>query len=129
MNDVIESLADDRFLLHGRMADMINIAGKRNSLAYLNLQLSAIAGVVDGAFFMPYSAAPEDVMRLTAFVVAPSLTAAALMAALRARIDSAFLPRPLIFVEALPRNATGKLPLAVLQELAASHHRLPVEPS
>ena len=127
MNDVIESLADDRFLLHGRMADMVNIAGKRNSLVYLNLQLNAIAGVVDGAFFMPDSAAPEDVMRLTAFVVAPSLTAAALMAALRARIDSAFLPRPLIFVDALPRNATGKLPLAALQELAASHHRLPEE--
>ena len=36
MNDVIELIGDDRFLLHGRMADMINIAGKRSSLAYLN---------------------------------------------------------------------------------------------
>ena len=74
MNDVIEPIADDRFLLHGRMADMVNIAGKRNSLAYLNLQLNAIPGVIDGAFFMPdAAAAPEDVTRLAAFVVAPGL--------------------------------------------------------
>jgi acyl-coenzyme A synthetase/AMP-(fatty) acid ligase len=120
MNDVIESIGEDRFLLHGRMADMINIAGKRNSLAYLNLQLTAIAGVIDGAFFMPDTAEPEEVTRLTAFVVAPGLTSAALMAALRERIDPAFLPRPLVFVDALPRNATGKLPRVALKELAAS---------
>lgn len=120
MNDVIEVIADDRFLLHGRMADMVNIAGKRNSLAYLNLQLTAIAGVIDGAFFMPDAAAPEDVTRLTAFVVAPGLTSAMLMAALRERIDALFLPRPLVFVATLPRNATGKLPLEALKELAAA---------
>jgi acyl-coenzyme A synthetase/AMP-(fatty) acid ligase len=120
MSDVIETIADDRFLLHGRMADMINVAGKRSSLAYLDLQLTAIPDVIDGAFFMPDAAGTEDVMRLTAFVVAPKLTPAALMAALRDRIDPAFLPRPLVFVDALPRNATGKLPRAALQQLAAA---------
>lgn len=120
MNDVIELIEDDRFLLHGRMADMINIAGKRSSLAYLNLQLMAIANVIDGAFFMPDSKTPEDVTRLTAFVVAPTHTAATLMAALRERIDSAFLPRPLVFVDALPRNATGKLTHEALNQLAAA---------
>ena len=120
MNDVIELIGGDRFLLHGRMADMINIAGKRNSLAYLNLQLMAIAGVIDGAFFMPDTGAPEDVTRLTAFVVAPTHTSATLMAALRERIDSVFLPRPLVFVDALPRNATGKLSHDALKQLAAA---------
>jgi acyl-coenzyme A synthetase/AMP-(fatty) acid ligase len=120
MSDVIETIADNRFLLHGRMADMINVAGKRSSLAYLDLQLTAIPDVIDGAFFMPDAAGTEDVMRLTAFVVAPKLTPAALMAALRDRIDPAFLPRPLVFVDALPRNATGKLPRAALQQLAAA---------
>lgn len=119
MNDVIEPIADDRFLLHGRMADMINIAGKRNSLANLNLQLTAIAGVIDGAFYMPDTFVPEDVTRLTAFVVAPGLTSTMLLAALRERIDAAFLPRPLVFVATLPRNATGKLPREALKELAA----------
>ena len=39
LSDVIELLPDNRFLLHGRHADLINIAGKRTSLAYLNHQL------------------------------------------------------------------------------------------
>jgi acyl-coenzyme A synthetase/AMP-(fatty) acid ligase len=49
--DIIEILANGRFLLHGRHADLINIAGKRTSLAYLNHQMAAIPGVVDAAFF------------------------------------------------------------------------------
>lgn len=118
MNDVIECLPGNRFLLHGRMADLVNIAGKRNSLAYLNLQLNAIPGVVDGTFFMPDDAADAAVTRLMAFVVAPGLTPAALLAALRERVDSVFLPRPLVFVDALPRNTTGKLPRETLQQLA-----------
>ena len=39
------------------------------------------------------------------------------MNALRQRIDAAFLPRPLVLVGALPRNATGKLPRRALEEL------------
>jgi acyl-coenzyme A synthetase/AMP-(fatty) acid ligase len=41
------------------------------------------------------------------------------MQALRARIDPVFLPRPLLFVDALPRNASGKLPKQRLQDLLA----------
>jgi len=52
-------------------------------------------------------------------VVAPALDAARLLEALRERIDAVFLPRPLLFVARLPRNDTGKLPLAALQSLAA----------
>lgn len=117
MSDVIEMVGEDRFLLHGRKADLVNIAGKRNSLAYLNLQLTAIDGVLDGVFYLPDEASTADVARLAAFVVAPGLSHASLMAALRERIDPVFLPRPLLFVEALPRNSTGKLPRAALQAL------------
>jgi acyl-coenzyme A synthetase/AMP-(fatty) acid ligase len=118
MSDVIETLSDQRFLLHGRMADLVNIAGKRNSLAYLNLQITAIPGVLDGAFFMPDDSGAEGVARLTAFVVAPGLSPADVIAALRVRMDPVFLPRPLVFVDALPRNATGKLPREALTALA-----------
>ena len=118
MSDVIETLSDQRFLLHGRMADMVNIAGKRNSLAYLNLQLAAIPGVLDGAYFMPDDSGADSVGRLTAFVVAPGLSPADVIAALRVRMDPVFLPRPLVFVDALPRNATGKLPREALTALA-----------
>ncbi|KUZ00148.1 beta-hydroxyacyl-ACP dehydratase [Burkholderia territorii] len=130
MGDALELLGDGRFLLHGRKADLVNIAGKRTSLAYLNHQLNAIAGVVDGVFFMPDDGAPagadatrEPVTRLVALVVAPTLAAADLQRALRERIDPAFMPRPLVFVDALPRNETGKLPRDVLAALVARHAR------
>ena len=121
LSDIIVLQADRQFRLHGRHADLINIAGKRTSLAYLNHQLSAIAGVEDGAFFMPDEPADEGaglhVVRLAAFVVAPNVPRAALMAALRVRVDPIFLPRPLVWVDALPRNPMGKLPRAALQSL------------
>jgi len=120
MNDAIELTADGRFLMHGRMADMINIAGKRSSLAYLNHHLNAIAGVKDGAFYMPPEKTSGEVTRLQAFVVAPTVTVDSILAVLREKIDPAFMPRPLIQVAQLPRNATGKLPQAALAELAAS---------
>lgn len=124
LTDVIEPLGEGpswtRFLLHGRHADLVNIAGKRSSLAYLNHQLNAIPGVVDGVFLLPDEPGSEAVSRLTALVVAPGLTPAALNLALRERIDPLFLPRPLLFVDALPRNATGKLPRQMAQDLLAT---------
>jgi acyl-coenzyme A synthetase/AMP-(fatty) acid ligase len=120
LSDLIEVLADGQFLLHGRHADLINIAGKRTSLAYLNHQLCAVDGVEDGAFYMPdepSGGTDAKVVRLAAFVVAPSLSRPALVAALRARIDAIFLPRPLVWVEALPRNSTGKLPRSALHAM------------
>jgi acyl-coenzyme A synthetase/AMP-(fatty) acid ligase len=119
LSDVIELLPDNRFLLHGRHADLINIAGKRTSLAYLNHQLGAVPGIVDGAFFLPDEEGPDGITRLTAFVVAPGLTARQITVALRERIEAIFLPRPLVLVDALPRNNTGKLPRSDLQTLYA----------
>lgn len=117
MNDVIEVTGPERFLLHGRMSDLINIAGKRSSLTYLNHHLNAIPGVQDGTFYMPPDNAGGEVKRLTAFVVAPECTANEIMSMLRQKIDPAFLPRPLHKVAALPRNATGKLSQAALTQL------------
>jgi acyl-coenzyme A synthetase/AMP-(fatty) acid ligase len=117
MNDIIEPVTDARFLLHGRIADLVNIAGKRHSLASLDHLLNSIPGVVDGAFYMPDETGDDQVLRLAACVVAPGLDAPHLLAALRDHIDPVFLPRPLLFVDALPRNRTGKLPRAVLQSL------------
>jgi len=113
--DVIELRGQGRFLLHGRTADLVNIAGKRTSLAYLNYHLNSIEGVRDGTFVVREQDG-ETVTRLTAYVVAPGLSGEDLMNALRQRIDAAFLPRPLHFVDALPRNETGKLPRQALNE-------------
>lgn len=121
MNDVLEPIDNSRFFLHGRLTDLINIAGKRSSLDYLNHQLLGIEGVQDGAFFMPDDSNPDTVVRLMAFVVAPGMSTASLQAALKKRIDVTFLPRPLVLLHALPRNSTGKLPREALLTLARAH--------
>lgn len=121
--DVIELRGAGRFLLHGRTADLVNIAGKRTSLAHLNYHLNSIEGVRDGVFVVPEQQG-EAVTRLAAYVVAPGLSSEALLSALRERIDSAFLPRPLNFVDALPRNETGKLPRASLNRISAEAEQI-----
>jgi len=125
LNDIITPTTATHFQLHGRSQDLINIAGKRSSLANLNHHLNSIAGVLDGVFFMPDELSHDHVTRLNACVVAPGLTAAALLAELRKRIDPVFLPRPLLFVDDLPRNSTGKLPREALQKLIAEQIRQP----
>ena len=120
--DVLEVLGPDTFRLLGRSNDLVNIAGKRSSLGHLNFHLNAIDGVLDGAFWIPPEAGDgAGVARLVAFVVAPGLRREQLLAGLRQRVDAAFLPRRVVHVEALPREATGKLTVARLAELAAAH--------
>lgn len=122
LSDAIELHDSERFVLLGRIADLVNIAGKRASLAHLNHHLNAIDGVLDGVFV----ATDDDgatVSRLVAFAVAPGLSADAILAALRHRIDAAFLPRPLHLVAALPRNALGKLPREEIMHLLAERGR------
>ena len=118
LSDVIELRGPGRFVLHGRTADLVNVAGKRTSLASLNHHLGSIPGVVDGAFVVPSEDAGA-ITRLAAFVVAPGLSSESILSALRQRIDPAFLPRPLCMVDALPRNETGKLTRARLDALLA----------
>jgi acyl-coenzyme A synthetase/AMP-(fatty) acid ligase len=122
MCDELEPIDAERFLLGGRLGDLVNIAGKRSSLSYLTHQLNSIAGVEDGVFFFPEEPHPSEagVARVAAAVVAPGLDPARLTEALRQRLDPVFLPRPLIFVERLPRNSTGKLPREALRSLAVS---------
>ena len=116
LTDLIELNPDGTFVLHGRAADMVNIAGKRTSLASLNHHLNAIPGVQDGVFFMP-----DDndgaMKRPQAFVVAPGLHSEDILGALRNHVDAVFLPRPLYFVDALPRNTTGKITRETLMQL------------
>jgi acyl-coenzyme A synthetase/AMP-(fatty) acid ligase len=121
MGDILEVTGADRFMLRGRVADRVNSAGKRSSLAYLDHQLTSIPGVLDGAFFLREGAPATEIgiTRLGALVVAPSLDAKAITTRLRERLDPAFLPRPLLMVPEIRRNATGKLPLHVLRSLLA----------
>lgn len=119
--------AEGLFVVHGREADQINVAGHRVSLGDLNQKLLEIEGVQDGVFFLPEEKA-ESVTRLMACVVAPGKTVEEIQQALRTRIDPVFLPRPLLLVPQLPRNGTGKLPREALLQLAEQHGKgLPYE--
>jgi acyl-coenzyme A synthetase/AMP-(fatty) acid ligase len=119
--DVIEVIDASTFRLLGRSNDLINIAGKRSSLSHLNHHLNMVDGVQDGALWLPPEKddAAGEVVRLVAFVVAPGLTREGILAALRRRVDAAFLPRRIVFLPDLPRDPTGKLPAARLAQLAA----------
>jgi acyl-coenzyme A synthetase/AMP-(fatty) acid ligase len=121
INDRLELKADN-FVLHGRTVDMVNIAGKSTTLGYLNHQLLSIPDVEDGVFFT--QSEKDDGLgsttRLAAVVVAPLHTLESLQLELRKRIAPAFFPRPLKFVQSMPRNATGKLPHAELLKMIHS---------
>lgn len=118
--DILQLQDGEHFRLLGRANDLIHVAGKRSSLGHLNYHLNSIEGVHDGAFWLPDEVA-DGVVRTVAFVVAPTLKAADIVARLRTRIEPAFLPRRVVHLDALPREATGKLTHRTLRELAAAH--------
>ncbi|MDG4867766.1 AMP-binding protein [Guyparkeria sp. 1SP6A2] len=107
--DRIEPVKGRRFHLLGRHTNQVNIAGKRSSIEFLNAKLGAIEGVIDGLFFDPGSGGEHLGSRLAAVVCAPGLSAERIREALRTEVDPVFLPRPLLLVDRLPVNATGKV--------------------
>ncbi|MGN6525107.1 MAG: AMP-binding protein [Burkholderiaceae bacterium] len=118
--DILELEDPRRFRLLGRVNDLIHVAGKRSSLGHLNYHLNSLPGIEDGAFWMPPDVA-DRVVRPIAFVVAPALSDAQIVDGLRRRVEPQFLPRRIVRMDALPREATGKLTERTLRELAAAH--------
>jgi acyl-coenzyme A synthetase/AMP-(fatty) acid ligase len=112
--DEVEVDEDGSFRLLGRHGDLIKIAGRRASLAGLNLLLQDVPGLADGVFYLP--ATGSDTERLVLIHAGP-LDRAATLRWLRERMDPVFLPRTLIHVGRLPRNEVGKLPRAALDEI------------
>jgi acyl-coenzyme A synthetase/AMP-(fatty) acid ligase len=131
LSDILHIVDRGRFELVGRSTDMINIAGRRSSLEYLNHALLAVPGVIDGCVFVPdppsvtgdSAASMPDSARPCAIVVAPQASPGQILRSLRAQVDPVFLPRPIIFVQTLPRNATGKIPRDILRALYEEHRR------
>jgi acyl-coenzyme A synthetase/AMP-(fatty) acid ligase len=118
--DRVDAPDAGHFRLLGRRTDLLKLAGRRASLAGLNRVLAAIDGVVDGLFVPPADLDTAPTARMMAFVVAPERSPDDILAALRARIDPAFLPRRVVKVDRLPRNAVGKLPEQALGALRAA---------
>lgn len=114
--DIIELTAPNRFRWIGRQQDMVKIAGKRGSLTEMNFRLLEIPGVDDGIIFEPV----ENAERLAALVVAPKLSVSDILDGLRTRVEPVFLPRPVIMIDELPRQETGKLAINAVRKMFAN---------
>ena len=117
LSDILVLHGGREFELLGRANDLIHVAGKRSSLGHLNHQLNSIEGIEDGAFWLPDEVA-DGVVRPVVFVVAPTLSAEQVRTALRQRLEPVFVPRRVVHVDALPREATGKLTVHTLRRFA-----------
>lgn len=114
----IVSLSPDgtQFTLSGRHADLLEIAGKRASLADLNRLLLQVPGVEDGAMLQVQITDDSGTQRMAA-VVAGTATDAQIIDYFRDFVDPVFLPRRIHRVAEMPRNETGKLTRAALLAL------------
>ncbi len=110
LNDHISYISNKTFMLHGRKSDMINIAGKRNSLSYLNHHLLNYKHLSDGCFYQP-DHLEESQQRLVVFIVADKhrFSIQDFKHYFKTKVDSVFTPRHFYFVDKLPRNKTGKI--------------------
>ena len=106
--DRLQLSGDRRFEVLGRCQDVIEIAGKRASLAAIGAHLLAIPGV-DDAVAVQAAADRHGVRRIQVAVVAPAVDDRTLLDALRRHLDPVFLPRRILRLERLPRNPVGKL--------------------
>jgi acyl-coenzyme A synthetase/AMP-(fatty) acid ligase len=131
----------NQFLLHGRKDDLINIAGKRNSLANLNYHLLNINQLDDGCFYQ-IPAAEDCHQRLVVFVVYKNEIAddnnrvedkdrlkKFIIKSLKTSVDEVFLPKSVYVVNKLPRNDTGKLPITTLNLLYQEVKKQKLTPS
>ncbi|MHB8623356.1 MAG: AMP-binding protein [Sulfuricaulis sp.] len=121
LNDMVELISESDFRLVDRHVNLVNVAGKRSSLAFLNHLITCVPGIVDGVFCVPRRDDGGEVARLGAFVVAPGLKSADILAALRSHLDPVFLPRPLVMLNNLPRDDNGKIVAVALDALIAEH--------
>ena len=118
LTDHIETDEDGNFKLLGRHGDLIKIAGRRTSLAGLNLLLNDLPGLTDGVFYQPTTGAQPD--RLILIHAGASLNPVTTERWLRERMDPMFLPRAIISVLSLERTDTGKLSRVVLDRIYAT---------
>jgi len=133
-NDIVVLIDNKHFLLKGRKEDLINQGGKRTSLAFLNHHLQSYDELTDACYYQDDS---QEESRLIAFVVlrtafsTPNSTKSKnkeqrqksrqIKDYLKNKIEAVFLPKKIIYISELPRNATGKLPLSQLKNLFLQH--------
>jgi len=117
LQDVLERRGTSGFVLLGRNSDLVDVAGKRASLADITRRLCAVPGVEDAVAFQPDSAGSGVANRVAAVVVSRGASARQIASVLAGTLDAVFVPRPLVLVDRIPRDAVGKVSRAQLLEL------------
>ena len=96
---------------------MVKIGGKRQSLSGLARQVETLPNVREAAFYFPSDNPNARLALFIAFNGSEEFEAIKRLIAEKA--DAVFVPRQCFTVDALPRTATGKLPISALAELYA----------
>jgi len=121
LGDALRIEDDGRFTLEGRIADMVNVAGKRASLGGLGAILAETPGLADAAMLAERGPEGDRLVAVAALDPGSGLDEAGARAAIRRQllrhVDPIFLPRRVLFLAALPRTATGKLSAAERERL------------
>jgi malonyl-CoA/methylmalonyl-CoA synthetase len=119
--DIARIDPDGRVWLEGRASDLIITGGYNVYPREIEDALHALNGVNDAAIFgVPHPLWGEAVVAAICVGV-PAIDEAAVIAALRSRLASYKLPKRVVLMDALPRNAMGKVQK---QALRAQHARL-----
>ena len=119
LEDAIKMHNADHFSLRGRVSDQVKVAGKRGSLHEVNAVLATFDGLIDGTVIFPEQS--KTVPRLVALVVLrDGVDKKSLTKHFRQHLDPAFVPRPILLVDELPREESGKLAKAKVLDLYQS---------
>jgi acyl-coenzyme A synthetase/AMP-(fatty) acid ligase len=107
--DLVEMNEDGSFTHLGRMDGIVKIGGRRVSIQEVEDALRQQPGVVDASVVaVPVAGARGN--QLLAAVVPASLDVEPLKSALLERFEPSCLPRRILCLESLPRDANGKAP-------------------
>jgi malonyl-CoA/methylmalonyl-CoA synthetase len=113
--------AEGRVAVVGRAKDLIIAGGLNIYPKEVELALDAVAGVGESAVIgVPHPDLGEAAVAVVTRTD-PALDEAALLAAVAGRLARFKQPRRILFADALPRNAMGKVQKAALRE---AHKRL-----
>lgn len=105
-----------RFRHLGRLDDVVKVGGKRVALGVLEARLRSLPAVHDAAVIADAAPGGHD-RRIRAAAVAPGADPEQLRRALLEWFDPVVVPRRIVLVDGLPREATGKLQRRMLKGL------------
>ncbi len=120
LDDIIAIRGERHFDLIGRSSDMVKVGGKRASLEGLRQVLLRMDGVEDCKFILQPQSSKAMTPRTAVFVVGDGCKREKIKEFLRRHVDPVLVPRQVVVLDALPRNAVGKVSMEHLRKIATA---------